>query len=411
MTPMTDAWGRVDEAGVVFVRTPAGEHKVGEWLAGDAAEGLAYYERRYSGLAVDVELLEKRLTTAALAPEEAMAKIGQLREQVDDPHCVGDLETLRTRLDALVALVDERRKERQAQRAASRQRARDLRESLVQEAESLAESKHWKATGERFRAIVEEWKELPHVERSFEQELWKRLSHARGVFEKRRRAWFAERDAQRLAAQQVKQSLVKEATALADSTDWGPTAKQFRSLMTRWKAAGPAPRGVDDELWATFKTAQDQFFTARSAAFSERDAELGDNLAAKLQLLAQAEQLLPVTDAAVARSQLRTIQDKWSAIGHVPRADKERVEKRLQAVEQAIRSHEDARWQRSNPEARARATATVEQLTKSLAKLEKERAAAQQAGNDQAAGKATEAIEARREWLAQAEQSLAEFSP
>jgi Domain of Unknown Function (DUF349) len=408
---MTEEWGRVDESGAVFLRTPDGERKVGEWLAGKPEDGLAYYQRRFAGLAVDVDLLEHRLTDAGLAPDEAMAKIGQLREQVDDPHCIGDLESLRTRLDALVTLVDQRRKDRETERAAARQRARDLRETLVSEAEKLAESKQWKASGDRFRAIVEEWKHLPHVERSFEQELWKRLSHSRAVFEKRRRAWFAERETKRGEAQLVKQKLVKEAEALAESKDWTPTAKQFRSLMTQWKAAGSAPRGVDDELWAKFKAAQDQFFTARSAAFSERDAELGSNLTAKLALVEEAEKLVPVSNSATARSTLRTIQDKWAAIGHVPRSDKDRVEKRLQAVEKEIRAHDDARWQRSNPEARARANATVEQLTKSLAKLDKELAQAEQAGNESAATKAAEAIAARKEWLAQAQQSLADFTP
>jgi len=230
------------------------------------------------------------------------------------------------------------------------------------------------------------------------------------VFEKRRRAWFAERDAKREEAQVVKEKLVREADAIADSTDWGATAAEFRTLMTRWKTAGQAPRGADDELWNSFKAAQDRFFSARSAAFAERDASLGENLAAKKLLLKDAEALVPVKDAAAARTQLRTIQDKWAAIGHVPRSDRDGVEKRLQAVEQAIREHEDTRWRRSNPEAHARATATVEQLTKSLAKLDRELAVAERAGDKAGVRKATEAIAARREWLAQAEQSLAEFS-
>ncbi|HVQ87367.1 MAG TPA: DUF349 domain-containing protein [Actinomycetes bacterium] len=404
-------WGRVDDAGAVFVRTADGEHKVGEWLAGDRSEGLAYYQRRYASLTVDVDLLEHRLKDAGLAPDEAMAKIGKLRTQVDDPTCVGDLSALRARLDALVAAVDQQRSAREAERTASRERAKALREDLVTEAEGLADSTHWKASGERFRAIVEEWKHLPHVERSFEQQLWKRLSHARAAFEKRRRAWFAERDAKREEAAVVKEKLIKEAEGIAESTDWTATAAQFRGLMTRWKAAGQAPRGADDELWQRFKAAQDRFFAARSAAFTERDAGLADNLAAKLALATEAEKLLPVQDPAAARAALRKIQDKWAEIGHVPRSDRDAIEKRLQAVEQAVRDTEETRWRRSNPEARARATATLEQLTKSIGKLEKQLSAAQEKGDTSGAKKTQEAIDARREWMAQAEQSLAEFSP
>jgi hypothetical protein len=401
----------VDADGGVFVRTSSGERKVGEWLAGDPADGLAHYRRRYAALVVDVELLEHRLTDAGLAPDEAMAKIGKLRAQVDEPQCVGDLAALSGRLDALVALVQRRRAELESEKTATKERAKEARVALVKEAESIAEGNQWKAGGERFRAIVEEWKHLPHIDRSTEQELWKRLSHSRSSFEKRRRAWFAERDAKRHEAEATKERLIKEAESIAGSTDWATTTAAFRTLMTKWKAAGHAPRGVDDELWGRFKAAQDQFFDARTAAFAERDAHLTENLTAKLALVEQAEALLPPTDLPAARAGLRAIQDKWAGIGHVPRGDRDRVEKRLQRVEQTLREAEESRWRRTNPEARARASATVDQLTKSIAKLEKERAAAEQSGNAGAVAKADEAIAARREWLTQAEQTVAEFTP
>ncbi len=409
----TQPWGRVDEVGAVYVRTPDGpddEVKVGEWLAGDPADGVHFYERKYAALAVEIDLLEHRLGEAGLSADEAMALIGKLRDQVDRPHCVGDLAALRARLDGLVALVDAERAARKAERAAAREQARAGREALVVEAETLAESTRWKASGDRFRAIVEEWRVAPHAERSYEQELWKRLSHARSTFEKRRRAWFASRDTERAEAATVKQKLVKEAEALAPSKDWGPTSAAFRSLMQRWKDAGPASREAEHELWTRFKAAQDTFFGARSAVFDERDAEQQQNLAQKQQLADEAEKILPITDLASARDALRSIQDRWSQIGHVPRADKPAIERRLQQVEQALRAADDARWKRTNPEARARASATVEQLTASIAKLEKEREVAVTAGKQRDADEADAAIAARREWLAQAEATLAEFS-
>ena len=71
---------------------------------------------------------------------------------------------------------------------------------------------------------------------------------------------------------------------------------------------------------------------------------------------------------------------------------------------------EDARWQQTNPEARARAEATIAQLTSSIAKLEAEREKAVAAGRMADVEKADAALEARRQWLAQAESSLQEFS-
>jgi hypothetical protein len=45
--------------------------------------------------------------------------------------------------------------------------------------------------------------------------------------------------------------------------------------MARWKAAGPAPRDVDELLWKTVPGAQDRFFMAKQAALVEQDTEFG----------------------------------------------------------------------------------------------------------------------------------------
>ena len=47
--------------------------------------------------------------------------------------------------------------------------------------------------------------------------------------------------------------------------------------MRRWKAAGPAPKGVEDQLWNRFRGAQDTFFGARDQVNAEMDAEYAVN--------------------------------------------------------------------------------------------------------------------------------------
>lgn len=141
----SDPWGRVDETGTVYVRTADGEKVVGSWQAGSPDEALAYFERKYEGLVVEIGLLEKRVRTTDLSSKDAMAAIDHLREQVDAHHAVGDLDALRVRLDKLVELVDKRREERKAQRARQSEEARQAKEALVAEAEELAQSDQWRA--------------------------------------------------------------------------------------------------------------------------------------------------------------------------------------------------------------------------------------------------------------------------
>ncbi|MEU9854085.1 DUF349 domain-containing protein [Streptomyces sp. NPDC047974] len=405
----SDPWGRVDETGTVYVRTAEGEKVVGSWQAGTPEEALAYFERKYEGLVVEIGLLEKRVKTTDLSAKDAQTAIEHIRQQIDEHHAVGDLAALGARLDKLVESVDSRREERKAQKAKQADEARSAKEALVTEAEELAQSEQWRVAGERLRALVDTWKGLPRLDRKSDDELWHRFSHARSAFSKRRKAHFAQLDAQREDARKTKERLVAEAEALQNSTDWGATAARYRELMADWKAAGRAQREHEDDLWNRFRGAQDVFFAARSGVFAERDAEQTENLALKEELAGEAEKLLPVTDLKAARAAFRALNERWEAIGHVPRDARPKVEGRMHTVERAIQEAEEAEWRRTNPEARARAAGLTGQLQDAVEKLRKQIDAARAAGNDAKADKLGKELEGRQALLDQAMKGLEEF--
>ncbi len=411
MSTANDPWGRVDADGTVYVRTAEGERVIGSWQAGTPDEALAFYRRKFESLATEVSLLEQRITTTDLSPAQARAAIDRLRAALTDAHAIGDLEALKSRLDALAGQADHRREEVRAARDQVRNEAREIKERIVAEAERIAaEASHWKNAGERLRQLLEEWKAAPRADRAVEAALWKRLSAARNAFNKRRKAYFAELNEEREVARERKEKLVIEAESLASSADWSATAAAFRDLMRQWKAAGRAGRAEEDELWGRFKTAQDTFFQARSEVYSAKTAELREHADAKTQLLEEAGRLLPVTDVKAARSALRVIHERWEEAGAVPREAHDRLEGGLRRIEEAVRKAEEAQWRRSNPEALARARGTVDQLRTAITGLEERLAKARARGDDRAAAEAEEALTARRSWLAEAERTLAELS-
>ncbi|HSX99637.1 MAG TPA: DUF349 domain-containing protein [Streptomyces sp.] len=405
----SDPWGRVDETGTVYVRTADGEQVVGSWQAGSPEEALAYFERKYEGLVVEIGLLEKRVKTTDLSSKDAQVAIDHIREQVDAHHAVGDLDALKVRLDKLVETVDARREERKQQRAKQSDEARHAKEALVNEAEELARSDQWRSAGERLRALVDTWKGLPRLDRKSDDELWHRFSHARSAFSKRRKAHFAQLDAQREDARKIKEKLVAEAEGLSNSTDWGPTAARYRELMADWKAAGRAQREHEDDLWNRFRGAQDVFFAARSSVFAERDAEQSENLKLKEELAGEAEKILPVTDLKTARATFRSLNERWEAIGHVPRDARPKVEGRMHAVERAIQEAEETEWRRTNPEARARAAGLTGQLQAAVDKLGGQIEAARAQGNNAKADKLQRELDGRQALLDQALKGLQEF--
>ena len=401
-------FGRIDAEGVVWLRTAAGEIVVGQWAAGTVDEGLAFFGRKYDDVLVEVDLAVHRLQEGR-GFDTAKTAVDHARTALATPTFVGDVDELVRTCEQVELLLEQAQAQRDEARRQQREEALLAREALVIEAESLAQSTQWKSTGERFAVLLESWKTAPRVDRSREQALWKRFSAARTTFDRHRRQHFASRDAERRDAVAVKEALIAEAEALSSSSDWGDTTRSYRTLMDRWKAAGHAGRQDEDRLWARFRAAQDAFFAKRDAANAERDGEHRENLDKKLALIAEAEALVPVSDLEAAKRSLRSIQDRWESIGHVPRNDKERIEKRLRAVEEAVRNADQRRWTATDPQRLARAEDTAEKFRASLAKAEKALAAAQATGDARAVAKAQATVDSTRALLVAVEGTLTEF--
>ena len=404
-------FGRVEPDGTVYVRTADGERAVGQVPDVPETEALAFFTRRFDALALEVSLLERRLASGALSPDDAAGSIRTVRKAVTDAHAVGDLDGLLVRLKALDPVVDEARAAQRAERSRQQDEVRAAKEKTVGEAEALATGNDWRGGVNRFRALLDDWKALPRLDRATDDALWHRFSTARTTYTRRRKAQFAQQNEERDSARATKEALVVEAEALADSTDWGPTTGAYRDLMTRWKAAGAAPRGVDEALWRRFRAAQDTFFGNKQTVNAAQDAEFGVNADAKTALLDEAEAaILPVTDLGAARVAYRELLERWSAIGKVPRDSMRSLDNRLRAIESAVNEAEEHRWRRTNPEARARAEDTAAKLEAQIASLEAQASKADARGEERAARQARDSAATYREWLAQAQRAVSDFS-
>jgi hypothetical protein len=372
------------------------------WHAGSLEEGLAHYIRRYDDLATEVALLESRLQSGAGDPKATLTQASALRGGLDTAPVIGDLDALDTRLVALGGAAQAKLEQAGVARAAARAAAAAAKEKLVLEAEELAQSSQWKSTGDRFRAVVEEWKAIRGVDRKTDEALWKRFAAARDTFTRRRGSHFAALDEQRGLARARKEELVGEAEALAESTEWGPTASRLKSLMTDWKAAGRASKEAEEQLWTRFRAAQDAFFARRAEVFSERDAEQLTNQRAKEALIAEAEALDPGADLRGSQNRLRDIQERYDAVGHVPRDSMRPLDSRMRAAEQRVREAVDSQWKRGS----VSTNPLLDQLRDTVAKAESQLAKARSAGDADRIAEAEAAVAARREWLAEAERSV-----
>jgi hypothetical protein len=396
------SYGRIDPDGTVYVKTAEGERVVGSWQAGPPEEGLAHFARRFADLVTEVDLIETRLNNGAADPAQAGATIRRLRGSLDEAHVVGDVDGLASRLDKLADVANERAVEVRAARDAARAEAIIRKTALVEEAEQIAaESTGWKVSGDRIRAILDEWRSIRGVDKKTDGELWKRYSTARDTFTRRRGAHFATLDAARKEAQAAKEALVTEAESLADSTDWTSTANRLKDLMTQWKAAPRAAKEVEQKLWERFRAAQDSYFTRRSEVFSARDVEQKESLAQRQELVTAAEALDVDADPRAAQQALRDIQTRWQATGRVRREAVGPLERRLRAVEDKVRGAMETAWRRTTPEDNPLLAQMRDQVAEAEDRLERARAAE----DPRRISEAEEALASKRQVLELAERS------
>ncbi|WDG19564.1 DUF349 domain-containing protein [Microbacterium sp. Clip185] len=401
-----EPWGRVDADGTVAVREGESWRVVGQYPDGTPEEALAYFVRKYTDLASEVTLLEVRHRRGGASASDLRHTADTLREKVTDAAAVGDLESLRARLDALVAsLAEATAHEAEAAKAAVDE-ALAQRTVLVERAEALAardpKSLQWKQVTAELSELFDQWQSQqqngPRLPKSASQQLWTRFRDARSTLERHRRAFYAELDEVHKAAKDRKTRLVERAEALAPRGEDGIPA--YRDLLDEWKAAGRAGKRVDDALWARFKAAGDALYGARQGREAAEAEESKERIVAKQALLETAKPIVDEKNLSTARQRLTEVQRQWDEIGRIFPRDRERaLDDELRKIEQHVRGREDAEWKRNEPETTARANDMTRQLTDAIEKLESELADAEARKDTKAAKTARESLEARKAWL------------
>lgn len=397
-------WGRVDETGTVYVREGDGERVVGQYPDGTPEEALGYFERKYTDLAGQVGLLEQRARRGAPAADVAKS-VANLRTALDGANAVGDLAALSARLDALGGTVEELTEQQGAEAKAALEHAIADRTAIVEEAEALAaqdpERTQWKQTTAALDSLFARWQahqhEGPRLPKGEANDLWKRFRAARSTIEHNRKAFFAELDNQHRDVRARKNALIEQAERLIPQGADG--VPEYRRLLDQWKLAGRAGKKNDDALWARFKAAGDAIYSAKAEVDARDNEEYEANLQLKLALLEEAEPLLAEKDRETARAKLLSIQERWDAIGRVPRDNVRPIEDRLRKVESAVRRLDEEHWERNNPEKKARSEGLASQLNAAIVKLEQELDEAKASGDAKKVKDAQEALDARRVWL------------
>ncbi len=399
-------WGRVAEDGTVEVREGDAWRVVGQYPDGTPDEALAYFARKFDDIAFKVHALEQRHKAGGASAGDLVKQAGHLMKEATDAAAVGDLASLRSRLEALTSSLSEATAQEAQQAKELVDQAIAERTALVERAEAIAardlSKVQWKQVTAELAELFDAWQAQqqngPRLSKGISQQLWKRFRDARAVVDKQRRAFYAELDDTHKTARDAKARLVERAEALAPRGVDGIPA--YRTLLDEWKAAGRAGRKADDALWLKFKAAGDALYAARAEQAAAEEADSAPKIEAREALLEEAKAVADEPNIKRARALLTRIQRDWDELGRIFPREKERaLDDRLRTIEQALKAREDVDWKKNNPETKARANDMSSQLLEAIEKLEAELAAAEKAGDKKAAKEAADALEARRAWL------------
>jgi hypothetical protein len=211
-------------------------------------------------------------------------------------------DALWRRFSAARSAFSKRRKQQLASREEQRARAQSTKERLAKEAEALAESTDWVATGRRFRDLMQEWKAAGPAARAVDDALWRRFKAAQDSFFTARDEVNAATQREQTANAEVKRELLKQAEALLPITDLPAARAALRPLAERWEAAGKVPRELVRQLEGRMRAVEEAVENAEANRWRRTDPEAQARAAGMVQqLVAGLDRLRADRDAALVR--------------------------------------------------------------------------------------------------------------
>jgi len=371
----SNEFGRVDDKNNVYVIDGGTERLVGQYPDVTSAEAMAFFTKKFDDLEAQVRILEQRIASGITDVKSLKATHSTLVKDCTEPKAVGNLASLRQRLEAVEPAIAQAAEKASAAREEAIAQAMKDKEEIAARAEAIVANLggiNWKKSAAEMAELFDRWqaiqKDGPKVPKAKTDPIWKRFSQSRAKFESGRRAYFSTLDSSFKEAKKVKSDLVARAEALVSKG--AKAAGDYKALQEQWKAAGKAGK-AEESLWKSFRAAGDAIFSAKKEQDAELATEHKANLEKKLELLKQAE-AIRVEDLDKAKKALSDIQAAWSRIGHVPKDQIKSIESRLRVVEAKVSDAQKEAWQRSDPAAKARSNSLATQLEGVIAVLEAE---------------------------------------
>ena len=212
-----------------------------------------------------------------------------------------------------------------AQQEENLEKKKVLCEKLEEIAErEIKNTADWNQLSKEIESLQAEWRTRGFATKKENQKIYDRFRAACDKFFERKREHYTTIKDSMSANLEKKQAIIEQAEALKSSTEWKKTADQLIALQKQWKEIGAVPRKKSEQLWKRFRAACDEFFANRDANSGGENDYYG-NLKSKKRLIEEVRAYQCSEDDAANAAQMRSFNEKWQAIGHVPFKEKDKI--------------------------------------------------------------------------------------
>lgn len=175
------------------------------------------------------------------------------------------------------------------------------------------------------------WKEdIGPVSREHRDTIWNKFSDLTKQMHDKREVLFENQRGTELENLEKKKEIIAKIEVLATEkvnahTQWLAQIEKVEALRTAFFSAGKVPSDVNEETWASFKTAVRNFNSFKNSFYKDIKKDQNENLSKKTALVAKAKELQESLDFASTTPIMKKIQEEWKQIGHVPRKYSDKI--------------------------------------------------------------------------------------
>lgn len=289
------------------------DREIGEVKENEAST-LKYFEVRFEQLKAKVEKLKNDIQENQNKGSFLM-KLIHLRESLFESDALGDFIPLIEELNEQEAFLNEIIQ-------SNRSKNLEVKNSLIEEAESMKDDTDWKETTEFFKELKLRWIKTGPVEKELHEEIETRFNDAVQTFFENRKHFFEGMALQAEENIKIYESLVIQAREAHDLPDSKMAFDISKKIQKQWKEAGKVPAEKRQPLWDEFSKLNNRIFSRYKRTLNPGPQMHPRELMKKIETLTEdIKRLVNLPTSYEVINKAKAIQEEWRKLP--PRKPKE----------------------------------------------------------------------------------------